>query len=229
MSERRQGGFTLVEVLVATAILASITALIWGSFHSASGSKQRVEAIGSRYHQIRMAMNRMAKEISMTFLSTHDDPNTNRPRTFFIVEKDSRGDYLMFSSLAHQRLNEDAKECDQSVISYYLAPDPDDKAVMNLMRRETRRLGVERPKEDGQAHILLEDVKRLEFAFFDDRPEKNDWIESWDTQKVDGQPNRLPAKVRILVTLEDEYGRDITLRTATRTFLREGLWFQPGS
>lgn len=219
-------GFTLMEVLVSLAILAGMATIVWGSFSMTAQTKQKVEAIEDRYHQIRLAMNRMAREISMAYLSKNDAVGVLVPRTMFTSVQNSDIDDLLFSAVAHVRMRENAKEGDQSLIRYYGAKDPEEKRKTNLMRRESRRLGVDNAGEEGPAYILLEDVQELHFEFFDEA--QNEWKEVWNTRSADGQPDKLPVKVRIKLTVEDERGKEITFVTATRIFLRDPLWFSGG-
>jgi general secretion pathway protein J len=221
----RARGFTLIEVLVSVAILAGMTTLIWGSFSMTANAKRRVEEIEQRYHQIRLGMNRMSREISMAFLSKNDTPGTVNPRTMFIGQHNSRNDDLSFSSLAHVVLRENSKECDQSVIRYYAAPDPDSRSRTHLMRRESRRLGGQRPGEEGPAYVMIENIDGLHFQYFDETA--NEWKESWSTTSADGQPDRLPSKVRIALTVRDENNREITLLSGTTIPMRDALWFSP--
>lgn len=218
-----RSGFTLIELLISIAILAGMTALVWGSFSISAKSKQRVEKMGERYHQIRVAMNRMVREISMAYLSKNDTLGTTNPRTRFVSLRNRTIDDFMFSAMAHNPFEENAKECDQSLIRYFQAPDPDDRSRTNLMRRESRRLGVEHPGEEGQAEIVLEDVTELHYEFLDDT--LNEWKEDWNTTTADGQPDRLPAVVRISGVIKDERGKDMPILTAARLQLRDPLWF----
>lgn len=225
---RRRGdeaGFTLVEIMLAVAILTSMITLVWASFSLTAKSKQKAEAISVRYHQLRLAMHRMAREISMAFLSKNEITGTLRPRTMFVGKRNSQVDELTFSSFAHMRLRADAKESDQTLITYFAAPDPGDRSKTNLMRRATRRLGVEKPGEEGPAYVMMEDIVALHFEFFD--ATANEWRERWNTTSADGQPDRMPAKIRILLTMRDEKGEEVTFRTATRTHLMDPLWFTP--
>jgi len=216
-------GFTLMEVMVAIAIVSGMMVLLWGTFSLTVASKKKVERIEDRYHQLRMAMTRMAREISMAYLSKNDEPSKRKPRTQFFGQRNSTVDDLLFSGMAHVRLQENAKECDQSLVRYYAAPDPEDRSVTNLMRRESRRLGVEHPGEDGPAYIMLEDIEELHFEYFDEQ--NNEWRETWNTTSADGQPDRLPIKVRIALTLRDETGKEVTFRSATRIYMQDPLWF----
>jgi len=212
-----------MEVMVAIAIVSGMMVLLWGTFSLTVASKKKVERIEDRYHQLRMAMTRMAREISMAYLSKNDEPSKRKPRTQFFGQRNSTVDDLLFSGMAHVRLQENAKECDQSLVRYYAAPDPEDRSVTNLMRRESRRLGVEHPGEDGPAYIMLEDIEELHFEYFDEQ--NNEWRETWNTTSADGQPDRLPIKVRIALTLRDETGKEVTFRSATRIYMQDPLWF----
>ncbi len=222
-----RGGFTLMEVLISLAILTGMATIVWGSFSMTSATKRKVEDIEDRYHQIRLSMNRMAREISMSYLSKNDQPMATSPRTLFTHTRNSSIDELMFSNFGHVRLHEGAKESDQGVIRYFSAADPDDASKTNLMRRETRRLGSLKPEEEGPAYVMLEDVEELHFEFWDDQ--MSEWEDTWNTTSLDGKPDRLPTKVKILLTVKDERGKEITFITATRIFVRNPLWFSVGS
>lgn len=231
----RQAGFTIIEIMVALAIMAGMMTLIWGSFSLTIRSKERVEVIEARYHQIRLGMNRMARELSMAFLSKNNPLNQNQqePRTQFIGQRNSSVDDLMFSSLAHVPLVEDAKECDQTMIRYYAAPDPEDRKVTNLMRRASRRLGSDKPGEDGPAYVMIEDIEKLHFEYADESAltegKDKKWVDTWSTKSATGQPDRLPIKVRISLTVKNEAGDETTYVTATRIQMRDALWFSSGS
>jgi general secretion pathway protein J len=233
VSNRSEGGFTLLEVMMALAILASMMTLVWGAYSQINVIKNRMEDVAERYHQIRLASNRMAREISMAYLSKNDlfymgggvSNAPQVPRTLFVSERSSQVDVLTFSALAHTRMKENAKESDQTVIRYYAAEDRINKDITNLMRRESRRLGSNRPGEEGPAYVMLEDIEELHYEFFDEQA--NEWKERWNTRSIDGQPDRLPTKVRIAITVKNEHDREVTFYSATRVFLRDPLWFSP--
>ncbi len=94
------------------------------------------------------------------------------------------------------------------------------------LRRETRRLGYE-PFEDlpGETYVLLEDIQGISYEFYDNV--KDEWVEEWDTTSLDGQPNRLPPRVRIYLSVLDERGRPLTLVTEARITLTDALNLSP--
>jgi len=220
---RARRGFTLVEVMLATTLLAMMASLVWASFSLTVSSRRKAAEISERYHQARLALTRMTREISMAFLSKNDEAGAVVPRTLFVAERESDIDELTFTSLSHVRLQEDAKESDQTTLRYFAAPDREDSSLTNLMRRASRRIGGEKPGEEGPAYIMLERVVELHYEFFD--PVADDWREEWNTRSADGQPDRLPTKVRIELTILDHRDEPLTLRTATRVFLQDPLWF----
>ncbi len=223
-SAAHQRGFTLIEVLMSMSILASMLTLVWGSFSISSRGKERAEAIADRYYQLRLALGRMTREISMAYLSQGDRVATDKPRTFFVSERNSKIDELKFSYLGHMRLHEDAKECDQAVVRYYAASDPADSSRTHLWRQETRRIDYWKSDDlddVAPAYALLEDVQELHFEFFDQQ--QNDWRDTWNTRSADGQPDRLPVKVRITLTFRDERDKPMTIITAARIHMREAL------
>ncbi len=213
-SRHRASGFTLMEVVLALAILALMGALTWGSIARSFDAFETVKEIDGRYHNVRVAMNRMAKELSMAFL-TSDRRHTGRERmweTLFKGEPGSPFHTIHFTAFAHEVLRQDAKESDQSEISYYGERDEDFPEQMNLMRREDPRLDRE-PSEGGRSYVLAENIKDFKLRFFD--PKDDDWTEEWDTDDQEFK-GRLPTVVEITMIIEDESKEELKFVTKTR-------------
>src|SRR6185503_2882574 len=139
----------------------------------------------------------------------------------------ARGDVdeLMFSSFSHQRLRAGATEGDTALISYYGARDPDDRRILNLMRRETRRLQAEDPSTlAGEAYVLCPDVSRVKFAFYDHK--KKEWQSDWSTLNATGT-QYLPTHVRITLTVIDERGNEASYATDARIQMTEKVDYKP--
>ena len=67
--QRGQAGFSLVEVMLALALMVFVTALLWGTFAQTAKVKKRVEDAQDRTHTVRVALMRMTREIEMAFVS----------------------------------------------------------------------------------------------------------------------------------------------------------------
>jgi general secretion pathway protein J len=205
MSARRQRGFTLLEVMLAITIMGMITALLWGSFSRTAQIKQRTEAAQDRLHAARVAMMRMTREIEMAYMSNSFNIGLQERRTMFIGTSHADFDELRFSWFGHQRLRADSPEGDTAVVMYYTEPDPVDRGVMNLIRRETRRLEQKDPKTmTGEAYTLCSGVLGVKFQYYDYK--KKEWKEEWNTMGADGLPY-LPTHVRVTLSLLDERGQ----------------------
>ena len=219
------GGFTLIEVTLAIAIMAFMTTIMWGSFSQSVTSKRAIEASQDRMHTVRIALLRMAREIEMAYQSGAENPAfPDRPRTRF--EGTARGDVdeLVFSSFAHQRLRSGLAESDTTLVTYYGERDPDDRRVLNLMRRETRRLQAEDPKLiPGESYILCPDVAKLKFTYYDFQ--KKEWENDWTTVGAN-RMDFLPSHVRIALTVVDERGQEVTYSTDARIQVTEKVQYK---
>ncbi|MBX2812824.1 MAG: prepilin-type N-terminal cleavage/methylation domain-containing protein [Myxococcales bacterium] len=207
-------GMTLLEVSLAVTILAMIGVLTWGSIARSFDAFETVKSIDSRYHAVRVAMNRMAKELSMAYLTapTRHKGQERRVQQFFKYTRGSPLSQLHFSAFAHNVFLRNAKESDQAEISYFGARDPDERNMVNLMRRESPRIDTDYD-DGGRVYILAENVKAFELRFFDLR--KQDWTDTWDTERAE-YVGRLPSIVEIKLTIVDEDGLDLAFVTKTR-------------
>src|SRR5207237_6497019 len=70
----RTSGVTLIEVMVAMAIIAIVSTLLYTGFVQTAHNKERIETEVDRQHEIRMGLERVAREVSMAFVSAHLNP-----------------------------------------------------------------------------------------------------------------------------------------------------------
>ncbi len=232
MNPRRHrctAGFTLAEILIAVAILAIVSSLVYGSFARTFEARDFVGQVQERYHNVRSALERMSREISMAFIYECRELDTptgeRRMWTVFKVEREGKVDRMTFSSFSHLRLVRDVNESDQNIISYYGEDDPDEPALTNLIRREKVRFDGE-PEEGGVPMVLCHDVDSLHFELWDET--KEEWVEEWDCTQVERQ-NQIPKLVRITLTITNEHGEEMPFSTTTRIFTTKPLsaWIKP--
>lgn len=195
-SATRAGGFTLVEALVAIAVFGIVATIVFGGFSQTMRNRRFVEAQSDRSHVIRVAMERMAREMSSAYVSIHVNPNPQliTVRTGFHGRRDGRGHRLDFTSFSHRRLYRDAHESDQNEIGYFLAELRDEEGETHtaLVRREQNRIDDD-PERGGQNAVLVEDVMEFELSYLD--PLSLEWRDTWDASGSEAA--RLPAQVRI--------------------------------
>ena len=216
-------GFTLIEVMISVAVLAMIGGVTYKSFDAAYSLKQRIERGAERDQTIRASLSRMAREVSMAFLSEHYDKKRYRQRpTVFRLKGRHGDDDLLFTSFAHERLQVDAKEGDQAVFEYTLARDPDNGNT-NLYRRVNPIID-EQIERGGERSVLAEDVVKFEVGCWD--PKDREWRNEWDSAGADRTGQVLiPPRVKLSLTIKDENGKERTFTTQAKIFLVQPLDF----
>jgi general secretion pathway protein J len=220
-----QRGFTLLEVMLALAILTFITTIMWGTFSQTSTNKRAIEAAQDRLHTVRVALTRMSRELEMAYISASENTALANRRTFLVGSSHQGVDDLAFSTFAHQRLRAGLAEGDTSVVSYFGERDPDDRRVLNLMRKETRRLQAEDPKTlPGEAYVLCPDVSRVKFEYYDAKLKA--WQNEWNTLNATGT-QYLPGQIRITLTVIDERGQEVSYSTDARIQMTEKVDYKP--
>ena len=193
-------GFTLIEVLVAMAILAAIAALIFGAFSGMKRSKEGIERVNDRHREGRLAMSRMVRELQSAYISGHQPiaPVAPVQKTVFKGTQGSPGDRIDFASFSHRRLLEDSRETDQAEISYFASTDPEKPGRVNLMRRMSPRIDMY-PEKGGKTEILATDIDLFQVRYLD--AATGQWQDRWDTTQATEQVGRLPLQVQLILVL----------------------------
>jgi len=210
-------GFTLLEVLIAAALLAITGAFLATSLSSSIDAKEAVETTSGRYHVVRQGMTRMVDEISMAFLSAHNVTPELRVRTGFRGERDT----IAFTAYGHVPRVEDAKESDQREVAFSLGTD-DRTRTQSIMRRVQAFLDDDLD-EGGREQTLVPDVSELEFQYWDNVTEE--WKDEWDTESGAFQ-GRLPTRVKITFTAVMDDGIEQEFTTQTRVWLEKPWVFR---
>lgn len=198
----RAAGLTLIEVLIAIAILALIGTLIYGAMDGMSKTRKGIGQMTDRYHQGRQALARMGRELQSAFLSRHMpvmNQNLLVRRTIFIGEDSSPADRVDFTAFAHRRLMSDAHESDQAEIGYFAARDPEQSGKLDLVRRESKNIDLE-PAKGGVVNILAEDIDSFNVQYYEQLT--GEWVDTWDSSQPAGQIDRLPTMVWITLVLK---------------------------
>jgi general secretion pathway protein J len=213
---RHLAGMTLVEAMVSIAILAIVSVTVFGGFEQTMRNKARIEEQGDRAHVIRVAMERMCREIQSAFVSldVNISPQLASMRTIFHGRREGHGSRLDFTSFSHRRLYRDAHESDQNELGYFLAEHRDEETRQThrvLVRRESRRID-EDPETGGQQMILVDEVREFELRYLD--PSTTQWVDGWDSQGT--EMNRLPTQVRIRLVVPSLLDHDHDEVYATR-------------
>ena len=245
MSTRLQTprGFTLIEVLVAISLLASLGIFLSASFGAMIRTQEDTDRLQERHHAARVSMSRMTREISMAFLSKHVNDEEARSKTLFLGDRNR----ITFTSLSHQRRVREAIESDQVVVEYFLKSMPRGRGK-GLYRR-VKSILDDKPEKGGTTELMAEGVKSLEFEYWNRKDE--DWDSTWEVTSEDfevmgpaalatgsrkvseevtdeDETLQLPWRVLIRLELVDEEKTLFQFETQTPLYIREPLDFTLG-
>lgn len=199
---RRARGLTLVELLVAMAVLALLSVLIYQAIDGMRRSRQGVQRVTDRYREGRIAMNRVVRELQSAYLSEHLalSPSLQVVKTAFVADSGTPADRLDFNSLAYRRVDRDSKESDQMEISYFGSRDPNRRDVVDLARRVSPRLD-DKPTQGGRVEILATDIDLFDLKYLDALT--GQWRDEWDSTNTVREGGRLPLQVQVTLVLNE--------------------------
>lgn len=218
----KQKGFTLIEVLVAISLLAIISLLVWQSMGGVIDSKERYEKKDEVFRSATLALSLMARSLDMSVLYTSPDilgissSGESSFKSVFIGVNNGDQDKLTFDTFSHVRYLEDSKESDLAEVTFFLEPMADGEAgLFDLKKKEISPPGPQGDK-DASIMTLLENVKELNFRYYS--PQKTDYVDEWDTTKID-YVNKLPRAVEISLVIQDPVDEEGKLHFSTTALL----------
>ncbi|MEM7402524.1 MAG: type II secretion system protein GspJ [Myxococcota bacterium] len=219
-------GFTLIEVLIAGGLLAMMSALGMSTLYSSLQVKNALQAQSQPYSMARQALQRMSREISMAYLSKNMPPESPVVQTSF----EGGSDKLSFTAFGNMLYRRNSKQSDQHKLVYFLGTDSH-TGVTSLMRTQTRDAKNFARDEGAVTQVLLRDVSKLQFQYWDQQTET--WQSEWQAKPsasrwlgdVGSGLNKegLPQRVRIQLSArlgEQEQKRELLLVT------QAGIWLQ---
>jgi general secretion pathway protein J len=214
-------GFTLIEIMIATAILGIILMTVYGVLSRAIYAKNHSEERADLYASGREAVLKMADELESAL-----PPTAGRDIGFVGISGTDRvpTDSVQFAAVIRRQFGPTQTRGGRAMVSYSLDPAKD---VPNLfaLRRQEQLLTEAQPDDLDAANpdaaaaapaaaapialaaYVLDQVAGLRFRYLD--PATGEWVDAWDTgaDPPPGQPARgLPGAVEITLFLADNSG-----------------------
>jgi type II secretory pathway component PulJ len=219
---------TLIEVMIASAIMVIMMALAWRSIGNTGEARRGTGKYQERNHELRMALGRAVADFEAAYLSRNEDANASHPRTMMIGKPGSKVPEIRFSTLGHRVLWADANESEQMVIQYLAISSRETPGTTDWVRAEFRRPSNLPPEEvPAEYDVLVRNIEKLQVEYWN---WKNlDWQDSWDTTQSDGQKGMLPSRVRITITTKGTDDRDVKLTSQARILMQEPLNYSPAT
>jgi general secretion pathway protein J len=199
---RAQRGFTLIEIVVAMAILAVMMALLYSGLSFALRAWDAGDAAGRRIADRRIGENYLRRELSELFPMRWKDPMTlkfafdGERQSLRFVSARPPGGTLGGLSLVGLQVEPSANRAQNLVMRRAM---PDDAA---------KDFG---PLDQAQPMVLLQDISDVSFAYFGSENDFTDpkWTDTWTF------PARIPEMIRVSMRSGDGTALpDLTVRTA---------------
>jgi general secretion pathway protein J len=208
MWPRNKRGFTLVEVMIAAAILALIVSMLYVAFAWSVKTMEIGMEGGEAYRKARVILYRMAQEISCAMLSSdQEDPDAQ----YAFIGEDKVEDGMPQDTLSFISTALPLKGPSRGVkgVGYYLAPDPASDKLSLLMKEDTTPALGDRAEERAGGMLLAEGIEGLDFTYSDSQG--REW-KRWDTT-TPVFARKLPQLVKISIFFKDDKGEPLSLTT----------------
>lgn len=194
MKDPSQNGFTLLEIILAISILATIGVLTINILSIQIDTRQRVTDQNSAQHSINMAMQRIYDDIQGAYISSANDTvSLNLSNRQVVPQFYFRSSNLVFSIQNHKSYLANSSESNLAFVRYYIRSNPNDSKKNELIRIVDTDMAK---NIDGQGVGLLEvivpDLKDFSVSFWNG----NEYRKEWDSTANDTQ-NKLPKLVKI--------------------------------
>jgi prepilin-type N-terminal cleavage/methylation domain-containing protein len=221
-NDSRKAGFTLIEVLVAFAIIVAIMAMIYGSFRAISKSTRACETGLSGFQQVCKILDQMAAQIRCAYAATAQVPVGAITATLGSKEKLSEdivsyfegdpdnlsGDILHFVTTHRMFAGEQTDGLFDVTYKF-------DKNTGALSVSQRQFVGtLDNPARASGWRVLAENVESVDLAFFDGQK----WLPDW----VFKGKRRLPRAVKISITCEDENSRQYYCEAVADVYCQNG-------
>jgi len=203
-----KGGFTLLEILVAMAIIVTIVSMVYGSYFATSKSTQVYDAKITESQQARRMLQQVARQIRCSYvynaaeLQDQDKLFTEREKSlfekttnFFYSDPDAPSREILHLVTTNGIFRRQDTADGLFDVTYKF-----DKNSATLFLNQKRFVETSKHvNERKKWQPLLTNVCSLELEFYDGQK----WKEKWNFEQERG----LPRAVKISVTLEDENRR----------------------
>ena len=203
-------GFTLLEVLIAISIMATILVILFGTYSAAVDRAARTRELSQIYHEARVLLQVVANDLRSSYVKEPIQQAQQavqqvriQPTTFVgedHADSNKPADRLTFSTvLPVQR--PDVPDTEMCRVTYSLEAVNEPPQSRALFRRVNCSLD---PLATDQDHLfLLTDLAHgLDFKYYDNQG--TEYLD-WDSNAPHGG-KRLPVRVKITLLLADQHG-----------------------
>jgi general secretion pathway protein J len=198
-------GFTLIEMLVALAIMSTIVTMVYGSYAATSRSLDIYNSRMACSERACLVLRLMARQLRCAYApspetgSTQSSPQNSTPSTqpdaFRADAHEANGQILSFITTGGLDAGPDRSTALSHVLYRY---DPSNGTLS--IRCEPYVYQVDALQDPGGWRPILSGITGMDLQFYDGRQ----WLPKWDG----GENRELPRAVKIAIAVINERGRD---------------------
>jgi type II secretion system protein J len=207
---RRCRGFTLLEILIAIAILALVVSSLYGAYSGTLDTTEMVESIRDVDQVARVALTQMVDDFKSIYYQKAQGEDEESPYSFGgVTEVEGEGGVIVaFATTA--RLDFDMTFPSQRInrVSYVIEKQLDNEKLYRLVRREVPFADLSGERQEVVVEIA-DGIESLSLAYFD---EDGQQFSQWDS-KAEGL---LPRLVQIRLQMAGEKSRVFSTSVAIR-------------
>ena len=205
-------GFTLLEILIATFILAVVISTVYAAFNGTFRIIKDSEEDSRTYDMARTTMQRLLNDL--------DNAAVSGGKFVFIAREANVPDAgfvdLTFASRSHLPFSEDDIPSGLTEITYYIDEDASGDGY-RLMRKDSLSEAGDQEGSGQRGFVLCEQLLSLTYQFIDAKGMAHDfWDSSGDRE---GEKNKVPAIVAIELKLNNIHNRNHPHTFATKVFM----------
>jgi general secretion pathway protein J len=190
-SRKHSHGFTLIEILIATAILSIILAALYSTFFLSFRAIEGMDESMTKLQETRKAIDILRRELDSAYHDEHEE------KTFLkILDRDVYGKpavQLVFTAFSTLRPG-------LSKISYYIEEHEKKLTLLKKLESPFRA-------EETEGVDIIEDME----GFAVEAKYNDQWVKTWDTEINKNMPDEIRISMTVMVK-----GQKVTLSEISR-------------
>jgi prepilin-type N-terminal cleavage/methylation domain-containing protein len=187
---QREGGFTLVELLLALFLFALVAGVVFAAFAAVANGVEKGRQHIELYRVGRVALLRMAQEVSAAM----PPPAGSEARFQGKTDGGTGRDRMDFLTIPYRRYSDNVPSYELCHVAYYVADTAQGKTALF---REEDCSGEDERREHATRLELTDLAVGLEITYYDAEKDYEEWPPIRDDQSL------LPCRVRLALTLRD--------------------------